>query len=133
MSLVCAQSEHGNDVVCTKWFVDDDGTSTAVSVSWDRTLRLWRLDDCGGRPTLAAVLSGHSKQARSVSVCTLRGDVHLVSCGDDKNLFLWHVASRKCTQRLTGHTGRVFCLSSVFPWEDGTPCVASASEDKTVR
>ena len=102
--------------------VTPDGSS-AVSGSWDKTLRLWDLST--GKCT--RVMEGHTN---SVFCCSVTPDgSSAVSGSRDKTLRLWDLSTGKCTRVMEGHTDSVRCCS-VTP--DGSSAV-SGSADKTLR
>jgi WD40 repeat protein len=99
-----------------------DGTLIATT-SFDRTARLWHVDD--GAP--AGVLTGHTG---GVWDCAFSPDgTLLATTSDDRTVRLWHVATRSEANVLTGHTDWV--TSCAFS-PDGT-LIATTSADATAR
>jgi hypothetical protein len=97
--------------------------ATAVSASWDNTLRVWYVASGGCR----AVLEGHTG---GVNGCALSADgATAVSASSDGTLRVWDVVSGGCRAVLEGHTDAVSgCALSA----DAVTAV-SASDDGTLR
>ena len=99
-----------------------------ASGSYDDTIKLWRVHEGAG--TCLGVLKGHTQAVTSVALASGSGPV-LASGSDDGTVKLWDTARRLCLATLRGHSGSVFGVAV----SDDRPhvCVASASEDHTVR
>ena len=96
---------------------------TALSGSWDKTLKLW--DVATGREL--RTFTGHGYGVRSVAYSP-DGRTAL-SGSDDKTLKLWDVATGRELRTFTGHSGRVW---SVAYSPDGRTAL-SGGHDKTLK
>ncbi len=95
---------------------------TALSASWDRTLKLWDLD--GGNELRTFV--GHAGPVTCVAIAS---DGRTALSGSrDKTLKLWDLATGKELRTFAGHSKRVTCVA-ISP--DGLTAL-SASYDKTL-
>ncbi|MEG3895593.1 MULTISPECIES: WD40 domain-containing protein [unclassified Microcoleus] len=94
---------------------------TLASASFDKTLRLWRLDDVPLK-----TLDGHQNRVQSVTFSP--DGQRLASASTDKTIKLWS-RTGVLLETLEGHTQRV---SSVSFSPDGQ-LLASGSYDKTVK
>jgi WD40 repeat protein len=103
------------------WAIDTvaDGTVLA-SAGGDHSVRLWRQD------TDPLILRGHGAPVRSVAFSL---DGALVASGaEDREIRIWDARTGRGLGVLTGHTGKVRCLS----WDpDGV--LLSGSSDGTLR
>jgi WD40 repeat protein len=100
-----------------------------VSGGWDRTVRVWSLEN----GMLVRTLTGH------VGTVTHPGVVHgvlftadsrtVVSCGYDGTIRFWDVASGRQLRSLTGHIGAV---TSIAISADGRRLI-SGGADRTIR
>jgi len=98
-----------------------------VSGSWDQTLKLWRMEDGGGR-VLRAFNSGGYGYRWIRSVICLDRDI-LVSGANDQVVQMWRVSSGECLQTLTGHSSTVV---GVVRLKDGL-FVSGSWSDEQVR
>jgi TIR domain/WD domain, G-beta repeat len=96
---------------------------TALSGSYDKTLRLWDL----ASGSIIRTLTGHTGRVFSVAIAP-DGRTAL-SGSEDKTLRLWDLTSGSTIRTLTGHTDIVFSVA-ISP--DGRTAL-SGSNDKTVR
>ncbi|MBI1830850.1 MAG: hypothetical protein HYR84_05290 [Planctomycetes bacterium] len=104
--------------------VTDSEGLLAISVSQDKSVRLWSLAD----KRLVYTLEGHTKPVRVVAT-TANGRL-LATGGDDSVIRLWFAKGGKLQSiPLYGHSGKVLALA-ITP--DGRT-LASAGEDKTIR
>jgi WD40 repeat protein len=102
--------------------LSDDG-KMGVSVSRDRTLRVWNLE----KGACTNILVGHHGEIKS---CSLSGDGKIVlSASDDTTLRLWDTETGDCLFILIGHTDRVTSCSLS---SDGKVAL-STSDDSTAR
>jgi WD40 repeat protein len=111
---------HTGDV--TSVSITPDG-QTAISGSWDQTVRVWDL--ASGQ--CLRVLKGHTRGVSSVSI-TPDGQT-AISGSWDQTVRVWDLASGECRHTLVGHTGDV---TSVSITPDGQTAI-SGSGDRTVR
>jgi NB-ARC domain/TIR domain/WD domain, G-beta repeat/APAF-1 helical domain len=95
----------------------------ALSGSWDRTLRLWDLEN----GQTIRTLEGHTNSVWGVAI-TPDGRL-AVSASRDQTLRLWDFETGQTIRTLEGHTGSVWAVA-VTP--DGRHAV-SASGDRTLR
>ncbi|KAH3665847.1 hypothetical protein OGAPHI_004035 [Ogataea philodendri] len=99
----------------------------AISASWDKTLRLWRLNDgaCLGR------FVGHTADVLSVSIAA--NSRQIVSASRDKSVKLWNTQGQ-CMATLESHTDWVNAVRfSPSTDESKTSTVISAGSDKLVK
>jgi WD40 repeat protein/serine/threonine protein kinase len=105
----------------------------AISVSWDRTLRLWDTESgqsiriFEGHTHLVSVVEGHTHLVSAVAV-TPDGDF-AISGSADCTLRLWDLQSGQSIRTLEGHTGPI---NGVAVTPDGRR-VLSGSTDLTLR
>ncbi|WP_019487876.1 WD40 domain-containing protein [Kamptonema formosum] len=118
ISLIRSLAGHGDKVTQVSWSPD---SNMLASSSFDKTVRLWRLDDIPLK-----TLDGHQNRVQSVSFSP-DGQI-VASASVDKTIKLWS-RDGKLIKTLTGHTGWV---SSVSFSPDGK-MLASASDDGTVK
>ena len=114
---VVPQLGHSRDVSSVA--IAPDG-KTALSGSWDKTLRLWDL--ASGREIRK--FEGHS--APVISVAIAPDGKTALSDSDDETLRLWDLASGREIKKIEGHSG-AFAIAP-----DGKT-VLSGSSDKTLR
>ena len=96
---------------------------TALSGSWDNTLRLWNL----ASGSTIRTLTGHTDMALSVAIAP---DGRTALSGSyDKTLKLWDLASGSTIRTLTGHAYQVYSVA-IAP--DGRTAL-SGSYDKTLK
>lgn len=118
----CLEARCGHTGCVSSLALAPDG-HTAVSASYDNTLRVWDVDtgEC------LRTLQGHTGNVTSV-VLTRDGRT-AVSASEDKTLGVWDIETGKCLGTLRGHTKTV---SAVALAPEGRTAV-SASYDKTLR
>lgn len=105
--------------------VSSDGTY-ALSSSWDKSLRLWKLSD--GETTKR--FEGHKKDVLSVAFSA--DNRQIVSGSRDKTIKLWNTVGHcKFTLTQQGHTSWVSCVK--FSPHKKTPLLISAGYDKVVK
>ncbi|MFF2578438.1 caspase family protein [Streptomyces goshikiensis] len=115
---------HVGDITAAALF-DQEGTALAVTVSQDRTARIWDLTadqpaEGHARPVLAAAY--HSYQGRDLAV----------TGSDDGSARVWDLASsEECASPLEGHTGQVLAVAVADV--GGSLVVATGGSDTTVR
>jgi WD40 repeat protein len=95
----------------------------AVSVSWDKTLRVWDL--ASGQ--CLKTLEGHTSSFKSVNIT--QDGKRAVLGSYDSTIRLWDLASGQCLKTLKGHT---LLVNSVSITPDGKLAV-SGSDDTTLR
>jgi len=105
--------------------VSSDG-SYALSSSWDKSLRLWKLSD--GESTRRFV--GHKKDVLSVALST--DNRQIVSGSRDKSIKIWNILGQcKFTLTQQGHSSWVTCVK--FSPHQKTPLLISAGYDQVVK
>jgi WD40 repeat protein len=119
---ICVQTIQAHTVWLNGLVFAPDGR-TLVSVSWDRTVKLW--DVASGH--IRATLSGHTD--RVLRVDWSRDGRVLASSGRDQTLRLWDVELGEYRAVLRGHSGGIDGLA--FAPDSRT--LISGSEDGTVR
>ncbi|ODV93990.1 hypothetical protein PACTADRAFT_4883 [Pachysolen tannophilus NRRL Y-2460] len=97
----------------------------AFSASWDKTLRLWNLND--GQCTKRFV--GHTGDVMSVSIAVNSRQV--VSASRDKTIKVWNTIGQ-CMKTLNSHSDWVSAVR-FSPSEDSPSTVISAGWDKLVK
>eukprot|EP00939_MAST-03C_sp_MAST-3C-sp1_P004863 g4863.t1 len=99
-------------------FVDP---SIALSVSFDRSIRLWDLS----QSACVEIVGEHSLE---VNACAANGTA-IYTASDDKTVALWDIRRKDaaCTGRFVGHEDWVHAVSV----KQGTPYVATCSSDGT--
>jgi WD40 repeat protein len=102
-----------------------DGTPLVVSGSWDKTVRIWRLED----GLLLDTLRGHTSQVTSVATGALPdGTPVVVSGSDDETVRIWRLEDGGLAAGPLRHDGVVISVATgALP--DGTPIVVSGSRD----
>jgi WD40 repeat protein len=111
---------HTEAVICIALGSD---SRTAVSGSYDKTLRIWDVES----GQCLRTLEGHTNL---VSCIALGPDGRTAVSGSwDKTLRVWDVKSGQCLRTLNGHTSSIECVA-LGP--DGRTAV-SGSQDNTVR
>lgn len=107
----------------------------------------WPANYAGGESRCVSKLRSHVGPV--YSLCFSQDGSTLFSAGEDLVVRVWHVPTAQIAATLEGHTGRVWCVTSlVLPMEGqgsdggtnlsgsgrrGSCLVLSASEDRTVR
>ena len=93
----------------------------------DRRVVLWNPHR---EPDQLAPIKEYAMHSKQVLDVTIAGDnASFASCGGDKTVFVWDVASARVLRRLTGHEQRVNAVS----YAAACSVLISASYDKTVR
>lgn len=77
---------------------------------------------------LIQTYSGHGYEVLSIDVSS--SNESFVSCGGDRNVFLWDVSSGVTTRRFSGHSSRVNCVKMAG---SGESVIVSGGFDTTVR
>ncbi|WP_158075049.1 hypothetical protein [Streptomyces sp. MJM1172] len=116
---------HVGDDITAAALYDQEGTALAVTVSQDRTARIWDLTadqpaEGHARPALAAAY--HSYQGRDLAVTGSDGGSGRL--GD-------LASSEECASPLEGHTGQVLAVAVADA--GGSLVVATGGSDTTVR
>ncbi len=111
------------ETVSGLWFAPDG--ERLFSVSWDRTLRVWRLYD--QQQQAMRRLVGHDDEVLGVAISP--DGTLIASASRDNTIGLWDPELSQPVGRLRGHRSSVFAVAFS---PDGTR-LASASSDKTVR
>ncbi|MEG4986618.1 WD40 repeat domain-containing protein, partial [Microcoleus sp. BR0-C5] len=96
---------------------------TAISASWDKTLKIW--DTETGREL--KTLTGHSDSVYAVAIA--RHGKTAISASRDKTLKIWDTETGSELKTLTGHS---YFVNAVAIAPDGKTAI-SASEDKTLK
>lgn len=99
-----------------------------ISVSWDRTLKIWDF----ARGTLINTLEAHDQGILALAV-TGNGDYHLATGGFDQTVKLWTLASDASSLELNqiflGHLGSIHGLDFASRWH----FLVSGSYDQTLK
>lgn len=120
---VAQKSFQGHSHIVQDVTISADG-AYALSASWDKTLRLWDLEN--GECTQRFV--GHTNDVLSVSIAkNLR---QIVSASRDKTVKVWNTIG-ECMATLKSHSDWVSAVR-ISP-VDNSSSVISASWDKTVK
>ncbi|KAK8187301.1 mitogen-activated protein kinase organizer 1 [Phyllosticta capitalensis] len=91
--------------------------------SSDRSIRLFNAT----KASLVQSYTGHGYEVLDISVT--EDNARFASCGGDKTVFVWDVATAKTVRRLAGHVGRVNGVA----WGAAGDVVVSGSFDATVK
>ncbi|CBN57427.1 eIF2A-related protein [Kamptonema sp. PCC 6506] len=118
ISLIRSLAGHGDKVTQVSWSPD---SNMLASSSFDKTVRLWRLDDIPLK-----TLDGHQNRVQSVSFSP-DGQI-VASASVDKTIKLWS-RSGILLQTLQGHSNRVSSLS----FSPDGKLLVSGSYDKSVK
>ena len=92
----------------------------------DKRVLLWNPRREG---ELAPIKSYEGHGQRIQDVCVAQDNASFASCGGDRTVFVWDVASGRITRRLAGHEQRVNAVA----YNRECSILLSASYDKTVR
>ena len=99
-----------------------------ISVSWDRTLKIWDF----ARGTLITTVEAHDQGILALAV-TGNGDYHLATGGFDQTVKLWTLASDgsnlELDQIFLGHLGSIHGLDFASRWH----FLVSGSYDQTLK
>jgi COMPASS component SWD3 len=99
-----------------------------ISVSWDRTLKIWDF----ARGTLINTVEAHDQGILALAV-TRNGDYHLATGGFDQTVKLWTLASDgsnlELDQIFLGHLGSIHGLDFASRWH----FLVSGSYDQTLK
>ncbi|GCL50274.1 hypothetical protein NIES3804_18410 [Microcystis aeruginosa NIES-3804] len=99
-----------------------------ISVSWDRTLKIWDF----ARGTLITTVEAHDQGILALAV-TGNGDYHLATGGFDQTVKLWTLArdasSLELNQIFLGHLGSIHGLDFAPRWH----FLVSGSYDQTLK
>ncbi|WP_406120666.1 caspase family protein [Streptomyces sp. NBC_00989] len=113
------------DDICAAALTSRGDTSLAVTVSNDRTARVWDLS--ADQPN-----EGHSGQVHAVAVQEIRGSPLALTGGADGTARLWDLRTREQIGRtMEGHQGRV--LAVALGTVCGRPVAVTGGEDTRVR
>ena len=110
-----------------KWTADG---AFAVTCSEDRNLYLWnpfRIDSNDQSFLLKSYTGAHSHGVTGVAIA--KSNDAFVSCGGDRDAFVWDVQSGKVTRRLKKHTQRVNSVDV----SDDKSIALTGSDDGTVK
>lgn len=100
-----------------------------ATCSWDRTLKIWNLED----GSLIKTLKGHRDSVRCVAQMRWKRDVHTILSGaSDKSIKVWNIITGECKITLNGHQDSVYSLEFI-EWNKDDITIASASYDKTLK
>ncbi|KAK7559199.1 mitogen-activated protein kinase organizer 1 [Phyllosticta citricarpa] len=91
--------------------------------SSDRTIRLFNAT----KASLVQSYTGHGYEVLDIAVT--EDNARFASCGGDKSVFVWDVATAKTLRRLAGHVGRVNGVA----WAAAADVLVSGSFDATVK
>ena len=116
-----------NDVCFVNTHSRREGGNLIVAASHDRTARAYAIEEARS----IRVLSGHTDQVNSVSVCP---GSFVVTASNDTTVRVWNPSdpTGKCVKVIEGHTDAVTCVCITAP-EASAVYVISASQDKSVR
>lgn len=95
----------------------------AVSGGFDRTVRVWDVEDA----RLIQTCIGHVDAITSVAFSP--GGELVVSAGLDRQIRIWNVQTGVCVKTLSGHDGYVQSLQ----WLPEGDLICSAASDRTIR
>jgi mitogen-activated protein kinase organizer 1 len=101
-----------------------------MTAGHDRTVCLWNPHRCGEQEKNALLIKtyqGHGKEVNDV--CITGDNNRFASCGGDKDVFVWDVATSQIIKKYRGHTQRVNAVR--FNKDDSV--LASASYDRKVH
>ncbi|MGW6970732.1 caspase family protein [Streptomyces sp. NPDC054952] len=115
---------HVGDITAAALF-DRDDTALAVTVSQDRTARIWDLN--ADQPS-----EGHARPVLAAAYHSYRGRDLAVTGSEDGSARLWDLATgQECASPLEGHTGQVMAVA--LGEAGGSLVVATGGSDTTVR
>lgn len=118
VNLIRILAGHGDKVTQVSWGPD---SKTLASASYDKTVRIWRIDDLPLK-----TLEGHKDRVQSVTFSP--NDQIIASASVDKTIKLWS-RSGVLLQTLLGHQKRVSSLS----FSPDGKFLVSGSYDKSVK
>lgn len=97
----------------------------------DRRILLWNphrdLEAEGAAHAPIKEYAAHNNRVLDIAVA--RDNASFASCGGDKMVFMWDVASGRVSRRLIGHEQRVNCVA----YNEESSILLSGSYDKSVR
>ncbi|WP_246430554.1 caspase family protein [Streptomyces rectiverticillatus] len=115
---------HVDDITAAALF-DEGDVALTVTVSEDRTARIWDL-------TADQPAEGHARPVLTTAYHSYRGQDLAVTGGEDGSARLWDMATgQECGSPLEGHTGQVLAVAASEV--GGSLIVATGGSDTTVR
>eukprot|EP00026_Physarum_polycephalum_P002867 Phypoly_transcript_02876.p1 GENE.Phypoly_transcript_02876~~Phypoly_transcript_02876.p1 ORF type:complete len:830 (-),score=95.09 Phypoly_transcript_02876:113-2602(-) len=128
-TMTCVASGKGHTDPVTSIIFTKKARNNFVSVSQDRTIKMWNILGKDNKLELfaAATTRGHDKDVNSVDISP--NDRLLATASQDRSIKLWNTANLSPAGELKGHRRGVWHVR--FSTVD--QCVASASADNTIR